>query len=240
MNVERLLKEIEKRPPEVALEALRLALRSEFQRSLYLTCRFLMGYRDINWHTHGGAIEILEDPSILRKLLVMPRGTLKSSLLKGYCVWSMLRNPNIREMWDSHKFEHSCNEIKEIRNKLQDRLITLVFGEFKSDETWSTSEITIRQRTAIKREATLTASGIGANKVGSHFDLMIHDDMNTDKNSGTPELRKKIIDHYKLNTAILDPGGIIVVCGTRYAADDLIGWIIENQIGEPIDRAKAA
>ena len=34
------------------------------------------------------------------------------------------------------------------------------------------------------------------------------------------------------NTSILEPDGILVVIGTRYAVDDLIGHIIENEIGD--------
>jgi hypothetical protein len=31
-------------------------------------------------------------------------------------------------------------------------------------------------------------------------------------------------------TAILDPGGTILVIGTRYAANDCIGYILENEV----------
>ena len=86
------------------------------------------------------------------------------------------------------------------------------------------------KRSKILKESSIVASGIGANKTSQHFDIIIHDDMNSHKNSQTAEQRKKVIDHYRLNHSILEPNGTLVIIGTRYAADDLIGHILENEI----------
>lgn len=59
---------------------------------------------------------------------------------------------------------------------------------------------------------------------------IIGDDLNSGNNSGTPEARRKVVQHYQMNTAILEPGGTYVIIGTRYAADDLIGWILSNEV----------
>lgn len=107
-----------------------------------------------------------------------------------------------------------------------------LFGEFKS-ETWNEGEIIIKQRQTPRKEASITAGGIGTVKVGQHYDYIIHDDLNGPSNSLTPELRQKVIDHYKMNVSILEPSGTMIVIGTRYAADDIIGWIIQNEIEEP-------
>lgn len=118
-----------------------------------------------------------------------------------------------------------------MRTHLESNQMIKLFGSFKSD-TWNESEIIIKQRVKVNKEASITAGGIGTTKVGQHYDIIIHDDMNGPNNSMTPEARQKVIDHYKLNTSILEPGGQMIVIGTRYAADDLIGWILENEIGD--------
>lgn len=133
-------------------------------------------------------------------------------------------------------YTNSKNLLREIKTHLESERLTNLFGPFKTDSNWNEGEITVRQRTKNLKEATITAGGVETTKVGQHYDLIIFDDMNSDKNSNTQEGREKIINHYKMSTAILDPGGTIVVIGTRYAHNDLIGHILENEMGVDFDR----
>lgn len=227
-----LISELKKYPPEVATAALKALIKKQYLNSLYLTAKDLLGYTDINWHTHGEMIRALENNG-LRKLIVMPRGTFKSSVGSvAYPIWLLMRHPDLRIMLDSEKYENSKNFIREIKGKLKTPEFMNYFGDWEGKSDWTEGSITIAPRQIIKKESSVTASGIGANKTGQHYDVIIHDDMNSDKNSGTVEARKKVIAHYQLNTSILDPGGIMAVIGTRYSSDDLIGWIIENEIGK--------
>ena len=215
--------------PEVQLQAIYAEMADEYRRSLYLTAKDLLGYRDMTQYTHGGIVAALQESST-RKLICVPRGCFKSSVaVVSYSIWLLLNHPNLRILLDSEKYENSKNFIREIKGKLKDDRVTKVFGELEG-EKWGEGEITVRTRTQIYKEASITASGIGAGKTGQHYDVIIHDDMNSKDNSQTPESRQKIIDHYRMNTSILEPNGIMVVIGTRYAADDLIGWILENEV----------
>jgi len=176
-------------------------------------------------------IKCAYDDSIKKKLVVMPRGSLKSSICSvGYPIWSMLNNPNLRVMIDSSLYTNSRNFIKEIRGHLESDRLTGIYGHFKSDTNWSDGEITIKKRTKILKEPTVMASGVAANKVSVHVDTIIHDDLNTEDNSRTPELASKVLDHYKRNISILEPDGTILVVGTRYSALDVIASIIENEM----------
>lgn len=212
--------------------ALRAHLQNRFKGSLFETAKYLCEYDAVTHYTHGGIIKALQAPTT-RKLICVPRGTFKSSIgIVAYSIWLLLNNPNHRILIDSEKYENSKNFIREIKGKFESPLMRQLFGEFRSPDNWTEGSITIRQRTKVYPQSSITASGIGAGKVGQHYDVIIHDDLNSDKNSATPELRKKIIDHYKMNTSILEPGGIMVIIGTRYAQDDVIGWVLENEIGE--------
>lgn len=109
--------------------------------------------------------------------------------------------------------------------------MTYLFGEAKGD-LWNEGEINIKQRTLIRKEANITCSGVGAVKVGQHYDLICGDDYNSNKNSLTPEGRQKVITHFRMNTSILDPGGEYVIIGTRYSQDDIIGHIIKEELDD--------
>ncbi len=205
-------------------------LQETFRGSVYKTARLLCGYTDMTEFTHGPMCEKLQSKK-KRKLIVMPRGTFKSSVgVVGFIVWLLINNPDIRILIDSEKYANSKNFIREIKGKLDSAKIRSLFGEFKSDNNWTEGSFTIRQRTKLLKEASVTASGIGAGKTSQHYDVIIHDDLNTEENSDNSEQRKKILRHYKMNVSILEPDGILVVIGTRYATDDVIGYILDNEV----------
>lgn len=216
--------------PELIAEAGKEILRETYKDSLYRTAYDLLEYKDLTATTHLPIVHCLEAES-KRKVICVPRGTFKSSIgVVAFPIWLLLRDPNLRILIDSEKYENSKNFIREIKGKLEMPNVTALFGDFKSDSNWAEGSLTIKQRTKVLKESSITASGVAANKTSQHYDVIIHDDMNSDKNSDSIEARQKVIDHYRLNTSILEPNGTMAIIGTRYAADDLIGWILENEV----------
>ncbi len=140
-----------------------------------------------------------------------------------------MRNPNLRILIDSEIYTNSKNFLREIKGHLESEHFQGIFGNWVTD-TWNETEIIIKPRTRILKEASVTASGIGAQKTSQHYDVIIFDDVNGPTNSVTKEQRDKVISHYQMAQSLLDPGGIFCVTGTRYSEDDLIGWIIRNEL----------
>lgn len=213
-----------------AQDEIRQHLQSVYQRSLYMTVKGLLAFKDVNRETHGGIISCLES-DIQRKLICVPRGCLKSSIAcVAYPIWRLVRNPNLRILIDSELYTNSCTFLRQIKLNLESRSFETVFGRFKS-RVWNESEIIISQRTERLKEASVTVGGIGTTKVGQHYDIIIGDDYNSPKNSNTPENAAKVVDHYRYNLSILEPGGEYVIIGTRYSEGDLIGHILSNELG---------
>jgi hypothetical protein len=212
-------------------------LEDAWRESLYLFSKEACGYQDITKRTHGDTIRVLESEGD-RKLIVLPRGTFKSSLCSvAFPIWRLLKDSNIRILIDSEIYTNSKNFLREIKAHLESPLLTKVYGVFKTSDNWNEGEITISQRKKIRKEASITAGGVETEKTGQHYDLIICDDLNSPNNSKTPEARKKVIDHYKYLQAILEPTGTMVVVGTRYADDDIIGWILKNEVNINQERA---
>lgn len=202
-----------------------------YKDSLYHVAKYLCGYQDVTWKTHGEIIRSLMAPTD-RKLICVPRGTFKSSLCNiAYPIWCLINDPNDRILIDSELYSNSTTFLREIKLHLQSEKFISLFGDWTGD-LWREDEIWIKPRTSSKKEASITCSGIGAIKVGQHYSKIIGDDYNSNKNSLTPENRKKVIDHFKYNISILDPGGTYVLVGTRYSLDDIIGHVIRNELTE--------
>lgn len=216
---------------DINYEAHLEAIRTLYRGSLYLTSKDLLGYRDITKFTHEGTIKALESDT-KRKLIILPRGTFKSSICDvAYPIWRLIRNPNERILIDSELFGNSKTFLREIRAYLEDPKITQYFGDFKTNEDWTQSSITIKQRTKPYKESSITCGGVGTTKVGQHYSIIIGDDYNSPANSDTSEGLAKVIRHYRFNQSILDPDGTMVIVGTRYASRDCIGFIMEEELG---------
>jgi len=140
-----------------------------------------------------------------------------------------MNNPELRILIDSELFTNSKNFLREIKGHLASPSFMELFGDWRT-KTWNDHEIIIKPRKKNFKEPSITVGGIGTTKVGQHYDVIIGDDYNSPANSGTPEARKKVVDHYKYNTSILEVNGIYALIGTRYAEDDIIGWAIRNEL----------
>jgi len=205
------------------------AMKKAAKQSLFIFASCFLGYKDVSPFTHKSIIKALES-SVTRKLICVPRGSLKSSLgCVAFPIWLLINNPNLRILIDSELFTNSTTFLREIRAHLESPLLNPIFGEFKT-KTWNETEIIIRQRTKAYKEASITVGGVGTTKVGQHFDYIIGDDYNSPSNSNTPEKSQKVINHYKYNLSILEPEGTYVIIGTRYSENDLIGYILREQL----------
>lgn len=204
-------------------------IKDKIESSLFLFATELLGFKDITWKTHGKTITALEADTS-RKLIVLPRGSLKSSIAcVAYPIWLLLKNPNERICIDSEVYENSSKFLREIRVLLEKPILKALYGSFRGP-VWTDSELQINQRTIPKPQASITAMGVTTSRVGQHYSTVICDDLNSDKNSFTIEQREKVINHYKMMTSILDPGGKLILIGTRYHELDVIGHVIKNEL----------
>lgn len=204
-------------------------IAESYRNSLFAFCHVLLGFTDVNSRTHGDIIKVLESPS-KRKLIVVPRGCLKSSIASvAYPIWLLIRNPNLRILIDSELYTNSTVFLRQIRLFLEMPIMKTLFGDFVG-AVWNEGEILIKQRTLNRKEASITCGGIGTTKVGMHYDVIIGDDYCSPKNCNTPEKAEQIVNHYKYNTSILEPTGCYVIIGTRYSASDIIGHVLDNEV----------
>lgn len=211
--------------------ATKAVAQEHYKASLYHFAKYCLGYKDINKRAHGTMIKALES-STKRKLIVMPRGTFKSSIAcVAYPMWLLERDPNLRICINSEVYSNSKKFIGQIKQHYESKSYQMIFGDRVGTQNWTLSELTIPTRTEKHKEPSITASGISTTRVGQHYDVMIHDDLNSDKNSSTPEGQEKVLNHFRLSMSILEPNGIVVVVGTRYAALDIVGAVSQHELG---------
>lgn len=179
---------------------------------------------------HTEATEIVNAPGD-RKILLLPRGHQKSTIFSvGWVIQQILINPDIRVKIISATWPLAKDLLHQTKSILQQSALPDIFGPFLQPQCrWTTDNIDVAQRMRWLKDPTISTGGIDTGKTGGHCDLMIFDDIVTPENTTTPEQVRKVVDGYQSCLPLLDPGGRILIIGTRYVMADIYGYLIENE-----------
>lgn len=190
-----------------------------------------LGFTDMN-DVHKDLVKFLEKDSLF-KLVLTPRYTFKSCICTvGVSLWELAKDTNIRILIYSDanvKAEGFLSSIKaHIEGKVEKSSFSTAFRWFDSNSKWNQSQIEIRDRRTSFVEPSIDTGGENTSKVGMHYDLIIFDDIVSDKNITTKEQMDKIANCYKKALSLLRPGGKVLMVGTRWHFGDLYGRIIKE------------
>jgi len=223
-------------------------LKYKCENDLKFLCKEVLGMKDWDDALHGDLVRELSLPA-RQKLLLVPRGHLKSSIVTvGWAIQQVLKNPNIRIFLTNAVWDLSRNFLREIVGLITDKsLLSTIYGQFNGKGSkFTEDEIIISQRTiGTVKEPTIKTGGVEKAVTGMHFDIIIHDDLVEENNIGTAEQIRKVIRFRTNCLDLLDPGGLEIIIGTRWAMGDLYGHLIETEMTSlngkevtPMQRAK--
>ncbi len=182
---------------------------------------------------HKEMCDFVMDKSSRKKLILVPRGHLKSSLITiGYSLLRIAQDPSVRILIANATYDMACSFLSQIKKNLtHNEVFRELYGKMATGAMkWSENMITIPVGDTLgKKEATVTAYGIGGNLVSQHYDLIIGDDLVNRDLINTPEQIQKTILFYKDALDLLEPlTGEIILVGTRWHMNDLYGWIMDE------------
>ena len=194
-------------------------------------CKRILGYQDMA-DMHKELCTFVTGKG-KRKLILEPRGSFKSSVVTiGYPLWRHLHDPNIRILIDSEEFGKSKAFMRELRDHVtHNDEFRRLYGELdkkKYTDIWQEHQFNLRDRVIRRKETNFSSAGVDVTKVGMHYDLIICDDLVSDKNITTPEQLDKVYKHYQLLLSLLDPGCEMIIIGTRWHFADLYGRLLEE------------
>lgn len=179
---------------------------------------------------HSELAAFLRSPS-KKKLILLPRNHLKSAIVtKCWTIQQMLANPDIRVLIASDTWGNASKFLGSIQKFLIHSVLNIFYGNFVSSQ-WTQDECTVRQRTQILDAPTWATAGIEKEQTSQHYDLIMLDDIVARENCRTKELREKVKQYYRDSLDWLEPGGRIIVIGTRWHQDDLYGMLSEPGSG---------
>lgn len=187
----------------------------------------VLGYTYADHHQKIGEFITRNNVGAPRSMVLAPRGAGKSTITSViYPIWRLIRNPELRILIVSASQAQSVSFLREIKGHLEKNpALKFIFGAFRNQKSkWTDIEVEILQRRHITKEASITVYGIFGALIGRHYDLIILDDVVDQENSRTEAQRLKIDEWFKMSLSpTLEPGGQMVVVGTRYHTQDMYG-----------------
>lgn len=203
-------------------------VKESCKKSLWFLCTQILGFKD--WGKVHDDLEKTVNRRSRKKLILVPRGHLKTSMItKGFSIQLLLRDPNIRILITNQVWDKAREMLYEIKQMLEDKsVLPKLFGDFVSAR-WREDDIVIKQRTKALAAPTIGTSGVEAELTSSHYDVIFCDDLQGEKNFQTPEQREKVKRYYRSMMDLLEPGGLLIVIGTRWHLDDVYQYIIDNE-----------
>jgi predicted phage terminase large subunit-like protein len=211
-------------------------IKAKADSDFYFFCKHVLGYSDMAIQPHKELCEFMESWEKDSKLILLPRGSFKSTVATVcFSLYTLCKDPNERIMIATENYQNSVLYLREIKDHIENNeMLKKLYGDMKPKNTnsgdWTRTEITVATKTRVGgKEPSCQVCSLGTTKVGLHFTTLILDDLVSNNNTATKEQMDKVIDWYKYLLSIADPGSRLVSIGTRYHYGDLYAYIQENE-----------
>lgn len=169
-----------------------------------------------------------------RILLLAPRSHGKTELAVTYALRAICLDRNVRILWicaSAPQAERRMSRVKELLKSdciVEDWASEPEYGCLPFDgggESWTQRQIYVKRKTH-SVDPTLQAIGSGGAITGAHFDIILADDLEDDDTVFSASSREKTRRWFRGTVQpMLEPGGLMIVIGTRKHHDDLYGHL---------------
>lgn len=228
-------------------EAIREEARFRCTEDLHYLAKHVLGYNRITDHCHKRMARDIDTPKYKFKLLLWPRGHFKSTIgTEARAVQMLLRNANERILITNAKLDNSRKFLRMIAHHfISNPKLRWLFrdwwlnefatpyhrAEMKDKLDWvvrdTQDEFTLL-RPYEGREASITTGAVDSSLVSQHYSTIIADDLINRDYVRTLDMVEKSTLYFKDLLDLLDPGGELMVIGTRWAHMDMYGWLIQE------------
>jgi len=209
-----------------------LSKREEALNDLFVFARDVLGFRELYEPLHRPLCETISDDRILRRLILLPRGHFKTTVISiAYPLWVLCRNQDARIALCSKAAGKAEENLEEIIQRAQRDEFQDLFGDIVGHPSkWPVCR---KDKVRIPRKGSTTGPSIAAysiesSEVGRHFDKMILDDIVDAENVNSVTSRDNTWSWFGRQLSVLDPGSVMTVVGTRWHFDDVYSRILSE------------
>lgn len=226
------------------------SLRDKSREDFYFFTKAILKNDWLDPEIHWPLCNDLQDLSVSRRVIVLPRGWLKTTICTiSWPIWlACCVNPNLRILIVQNNMVNARKKLKVIREQWEKNgLLRAMYPELLPtvDSTWSGESICLN-RSGTFAESTFECIGVGGQSTSRHYNVVIEDDTVAPDQSElgeatlapTTEDIQKAIGLHKLLSPLLDNPPIDavnrfepqrLVVGTRWYEHDLIQHIKDHE-----------
>lgn len=212
-------------------------IREAAESDLY-TFAQLVNPQRVYGELHKEVFRWLMNTETPNQLLLLPRAHMKSHCVAVWCTWHITNNPETTILYVSATSTLAEAQLYAIKGMLDSDPYQLYWPEMISPEEgkrerWSTSAICVdhpKRKYEGVRDPTIITAGLTTNTTGFHADIVVPDDVVAPDNVHTEEGRRKCAAAMSQMASILNTGGTIKACGTRYHPSDQYRIWKEQQV----------
>ena len=187
---------------------------------------------------HGEISDRLDTYRNKRHINLGPRGsgkTIAFSVAKP--LHRFMQNPNLRVLLYGETYHNALINLRAVKSICEnnEKFINIfgVQGFTGGPTKWTDEELYFMgRRNKSLREPTFMASGLDTAVTGLHFDLIICDDIVSNKNTQNAEQMAKVYENFLTLFPLLDPKGEFWMLGTFWDKYDLYNIILESHLDE--------
>lgn len=205
------------------------AIRAKSKVDLFFLAKAILGYDQITFATHAALCRFISDEEANRRMVLMPRGFLKSTICTiSDSIRLAIAQPDTMRILIANEVEdNAIGFLKEIKGHwVGNGLLPLIFPELVPvriagpGADWSQTSASVN-RNAVSKESTWTALGVGGTKVSAHYTKIKCDDLVGQKAKDSSAVMTATSNWTKDLTGLLDRlSDTIDLYGTRKAVGD--------------------
>lgn len=212
-------------------------LRTQAKHDLYVLSKGILGYRDVNVSTHGAFCKFIQGNGKRRRLGLMPRGHLKTTIgtIADSVRLPLIDPDETRILIGGETATTAEKFLSEVKGHYEkNKILRFLFPELIPTRfagpgvQWSSSMATLIRNSAYK-EATWEAVGVGGAIVGGHFTRIKCDDLIGFEASRSDAKMQEAMDWADNIEALLidQHQDIIDFIGTRWKRNDLYAHLMK-------------
>lgn len=219
-------------------------LKERAKSSLYFLVKAVLGFHKLTPHLHQDFCLMLQDLSTLRKLVLMPRGHYKTTCGSiGFIIWLLIQDKiepiglpgrEARILLAKENATLAEKDLSAIEGIFDNNeLFRLVFADLIPDpikrKRWNQEEMLINRESSWP-EATIETIGVGGAKQGTHYDVIIYDDIIGDKAKDSETIMDGTVEWFTYSESLFISlsKGISNVLGTRWSKRDVYQHILDK------------
>lgn len=216
-------------------------LRAKADQNFFFFCKVVLGFEIFHEDLHHPLCDFFASKH-RKKMVLIPRGHLKTSIARAYCLWRYVNFKDIRVLVVSSTEGKSADMLSGIKKFVMEETAPhnfkllypdcVVNKKWRSskDHSWNETSISLPHPSHFANEDTFMALSVGGSPEGYHFDLIILDDLIDQKAARSEKDMEQAIYFFNNHEPLFNEiaKGETIVIGTRYGLFDLYQNIMDH------------